>query len=306
MERLCSHAVTMPLLAIFCCLLWGGATPVLKLGYLYLGVSTSDISSMILFAGVRFGSAGLLLILFYSATQKKPVVPKKREILPILSLCLCQTITQYILYYIGISHLTGMKSSVFQGSAAFFTIMLSCFVFRFERFSNRKLVSCLIGFSGIVIANLNGLDLHWRWVGEGAFLLANFFAGMSNCVSKKASEKVAVQTLIGYQFFVGGLVLTIVGFTTGGRLNLSSGGAVASLLYLAVAGAVAQTLWSELLKYNDASKIGIFTLLLPVFGVLFSAAILPGERLSGIIFLALILVCTGIALANYKKKTTCH
>ena len=75
-------------------------------------------------------------------------------------------------------------------------------------------------------------------------------------------------------------------------------------LYLAVAGAVAQTVWATLLKNNEVSQVIIFILFVPIFGVLLSALILPGESVSPTIAAALVLVCTGIAMANFTRKKT--
>lgn len=300
--EICRRPITMVPLALLCCLLWGGAFPALKLGYAFMGIGSSDVSDMILFAGVRFSLAGLLVILFYSLLQKTLLLPRRNELRPTLALGFCQTTTQYFFYYIGIAHLTGVKSSVMQGSTVFFTILLSCFLFRQERFSRRKLLSCLIGFSGILLANFSGLDLRWRWIGEGSFLLANILYGFSNCFTKRFSSTVPVCTLSGYQFFFGGLLLTLIGKLAGGRIAFDSLPAVLTFLYLICTGAIAQTVWSALLKYNNVSNVSIFTFSIPIFGVLLSALLLPGESVGVLIAVSLVLVCAGIALANCCNK----
>ena len=51
------------LLATFCCLLWGSAYPAIKHGYAMFGIARHDVASQMVFAGVRFVTAGLLLLL---------------------------------------------------------------------------------------------------------------------------------------------------------------------------------------------------------------------------------------------------
>ena len=49
------------LLACVCCILWGSAIPVIKTGYRLMQVDSADTVSRIVFAGVRFTLAGILL-----------------------------------------------------------------------------------------------------------------------------------------------------------------------------------------------------------------------------------------------------
>ena len=60
-----------PLLALVYVVGWAMAFPLIKLGYAEMGIeSAGDLGNKILFAGVRFLAAGLLLILL-SLLQKK-------------------------------------------------------------------------------------------------------------------------------------------------------------------------------------------------------------------------------------------
>lgn len=53
-------------LACVCCILWGSAIPVIKTGYRILAVDSADTASQIVFAGIRFALAGILVLLFAS------------------------------------------------------------------------------------------------------------------------------------------------------------------------------------------------------------------------------------------------
>ena len=54
------------LLACICCILWGSAIPVIKTGYRLMQVDSADTASQIVFAGVRFTLAGILVLIFAS------------------------------------------------------------------------------------------------------------------------------------------------------------------------------------------------------------------------------------------------
>ena len=61
------------LLACVCCILWGSAIPVIKTGYHLLQVDSSDTASQIVFAGIRFTLAGILVLIFASIREKKVI-----------------------------------------------------------------------------------------------------------------------------------------------------------------------------------------------------------------------------------------
>ena len=77
------------LLAMLCCILWGSAAPFIKWGYQLFNIE--GIPSILMFAGIRFALAGLLVILFGSFLQKKVLVAKKENIQGICTLALFQT-----------------------------------------------------------------------------------------------------------------------------------------------------------------------------------------------------------------------
>ena len=52
-NKLMTNSLFVALAAMFCCALWGSATPFIKTGY-KLMLPENDVASTILFAGVRF------------------------------------------------------------------------------------------------------------------------------------------------------------------------------------------------------------------------------------------------------------
>ena len=110
-------------------------------------------------------------------------------------------------------------------------------------------------------------------------------------------------TISGYQFFMGGIVLMIIGAAFGGKIQLTSLGGVAVLLYLAFLSAIAYSLWGILLKFNPVSKVTIYCFTTPLFGVLLSEIMLTenGNVTIPSLIITLVLISTGILLLNYKK-----
>ena len=291
-------------LALICCFLWGSAFPCIKIGYRLFQISDGDGMSQLLFAGYRFTLAGILVILIGSIVKKQFLYPGKTSWATVIKLGAVQTVLQYVFFYMGLAHTTGVKASIITASNVFLTIFLSALVFS-EKLSLHKLLGCFLGFLGIVLINLEGgsLDLHVSLAGEGSMLLSAFAAALASILIKRYSEKEDTFTLCGYQFLIGGMVLMLIGLFRGGKVTGFTPSSTCLLGYLALVSSVAYSLWSLLLKYNPVSKVAVFGFSNPMFGVLLSA-ILLGEKnqaftLTGL--LALFLVCSGILLVNRSK-----
>ena len=293
-------------LAILCCVLWGSATPSIKKGYELFAIASNDTAAQILFAGMRFVLAGFLTILFGSIISRQVLVPKKGSIPSILKLALVQTVLQYVFFYIGHAHTSGVKAAIINGSNVFIAILFAVFLFKYEKMTLVKLIGCIAGFAGIVIINLSGsgFDTSVSFAGEGAILISAAAYALSSGLIKKYSQSENPVVLSGYQFFTGGAVMCIAAFIAGGRVTGFTLASTMLLIYLALISAVAYTVWGILLKYNSVAKVTVFGFTNPIFGVILSAIFL-GERgqafgLQGIA--ALILVSFGIFIINKAKN----
>ena len=264
------------LLACVCCILWGSAIPVIKTGYHLLQVDSSDTASQIVFAGIRFTLAGILVLIFASIREKKVMLPDRTLLKYAIPVCLAQTVGQYFFFYIGVAHTSGVKGGIITGLGNFIAILLSCLVFRNERMTSQKIAGCVLGFAGVVVINLmgNSLDMGFKLIGEGFILIAQLSYGMSTVLINLFSKKVSPVVLSGTQFTMGGIVLTLIGIGMGGRLGNITTGGLSIIFYLALVSAVAYTLWSILLAWNDVSKVAIFGFVNPLCSVILSALIL--------------------------------
>ena len=293
--------------AIFCCVLWGSAFPCVKIGYNLFDIDRDSAPSLMLFAGVRFALAGLMVIAFGSVQQRRILVPKPRNMWRVLLVALFQTAMQYTFFYIGLAHVSGVKSSVLNGLGVFFTILSACFIFRTEKFNLIKLAGCVLGFGGVILINIGGdFSFTFRFTGEGFLILSGLSSAVAAGCVKIFSKKENTTALCGYQFLIGGVVLIIIGASFGGRIESVSVGAVFMLLYLGFLSACAFTLQGFLLKYNPVSKVAVYKSTNPLFGAVFSAIILAerDQLLSPYTIIAIILVCMGIFIINKFGERT--
>lgn len=285
-------------LALISCFLWGSAFPCVKIGYELFGVNTADTASVMLFAGMRFTFAGVLVVIFGSAIKRKVLIPQKSSWGKIVALCLVQTLIQYFFFYIGLANTTGVKSAIVEAMNVFVAILVSSFIFRQEKFTWIKAAGCVLGIFGVVLINLNGLTFDVTFTGEGFIFLSTVSYAFSSCFLKIFSKEEDTFVLSGYQFFLGGILLMLIGGGMGGTVtefSLEGGG---MLFYLAIISSVAYTLWGILLKYNKPSNIAAYGFMNPVFGVILSAIILQENVNLLLCILALVLITAGILCIN--------
>ena len=127
-------------LALVCTFLWGSASPCIKLGYALFKIPSSETWTQVLFAGTRFVFAGVLTILIGSILNRKMLLPTKSSVPNIVKLAMFQTILQYIFFYIGLAHNSGVKASIINGSNTFFVILVSTIIFRQEKLNLKKII----------------------------------------------------------------------------------------------------------------------------------------------------------------------
>ncbi len=217
-------------------------------------------------------------------------------------LALIQTVGQYLFFYIGMAHTTGLKGSIINGANTFITILLACFIFRLEKMTTKKMLGCVIGFAGVILINLNptGLGGGLRFDGEGFLLLAALCYGLSSIMIKRYSLHENPVTLSGYQFIIGGIVMILAGIAMGGALHPTTPLAFLLLFYMGCISAGAYSIWGILLKHNPVGKVSIYGVTNPIFGALLSAIILGEASQISLVqtLAALVCVCAGIFLVN--------
>jgi len=302
-SKLFTNTFFVALCALLCCALWGSATPFIKTGYNLL-LPVQNTPSIILFAGIRFTLAGILTVLIYSTARKKFLYPKKKNLGKVAIVASFQTVIQYIFFYVGLANTSGVKGTVITGANAFCTILIASLIFRTEKLSVKKVIACILGFAGIVVINLNGLDLNMNFTGDCFVFFSSVSYAFSSVMIKLFSKDEDPVIISGYQFIMGGIFMIIVGLFFGGNVVISSFAGTGVLFYLSCLSAIAYALWGVLLKYNPVSKVSIFSFTTPVFGAILSKLMLTeSANVSTInLIITLILVSSGIIILNLNKK----
>lgn len=304
-EQLMQKTIVVWLGALLCCALWGSAFPCIKIGYQLFQIESEQTATQILFAGCRFALAGILALVIGSLVKGKILVPKKQSYGKIVTLCMFQTVAQYVFFYIGLANTSGVKASIIEAVNVFVAIFIASLCFHQEKLTTRKVMGSIIGFLGVILVNLTGSEIntHFSFVGEGFIFLSTVAYAFSSVLMKSYSTEEDPVCLSGYQFLIGGLLMILFGVAMGGRMTVMTAGGAAMLIYLALVSAIAYSVWGILLKYNPISKVAIFGFMNPVFGVLLSAMLLKEYQMIGLMsVISLILVCLGIYIVNKEKS----
>lgn len=303
------------LLASLCCLLWGSAYPAIKNGYVLFNIVATDIPSKMVFAGFRFAFAGLLLLVLSAVVGKSGDKPGDkpgdkgifrltlREFGQVSLLGLTQTAIQYVFFYVGLAYTTGVKGSIMNATGTFFSVLLAHFIYHNDRLNAYRIAGCLIGFVGVMVVNFKPelMDFSFTFLGEGFVVIAAFILAAASIYGKSISQHMDSVLMTGWQLFIGGVVLLLVGYAFGGMLDGFTWASSALLAYLVVLSSAAFALWSLLLKYNRVGIVTVFNFLVPIFGAVLSAIFLDESVLEWKNAVALVLVCGGIWLVTQEK-----
>ncbi len=294
--------------AMVCTALWGTAFPGVKLGYEWFDIGADETGSKLLFAGIRFTLAGLIVLAVYTIRRRQLPIFTKKEAPTIFALSAVQITGNYFFYYLGLSVTAGSIASVLNSSDTFCTVLLVPLFFKNDKLTFQKLMGCLIGLAGIVLVNLNAdSQFSFNINGEGFLLISALISTLGIMINKKASMNIDPMIVTGYHLLFGGIILTLIAFAFGGAISFTNIKADICLVYLALVSAVAFLIWSQLLRYNPVSKVSIFKLMTPVFGNIFSAIALGENILDPLHLVSVFLVALGIATVNLelKKKKRC-
>lgn len=287
--------------ALLSCALWGSAIPAVRLGYSLFGIGPADTGAQLLFAGIRFFLAGFAVFVVHSLSLGRPDIPDRQGFGGALCVSLFQTFGQYLFYYIGLAHSTGVNGALSQGVDVFASLIIAGLFFRMEKVTWPKLLGAAIGFAGIFIADAGGGEAGgFTFVGEGLIMLGTVSSALASVLTRRYAQRMDAMTLCAWQFMLGGAGLAAVGLALGGRLSFARPEAFAVLAWLVMVSAVAYGIWSLLLRDNDVSRVSVWTFTLPIFGVIFSLAVLGSEggAIGPATFVSLALVSLGILIVE--------
>ncbi len=288
-------------IAIFCSVLWGSAFPVLKISNQELQLPANEPIAQIVFAGIRFLLAGVMILCLVFITNRKLLFVKRKQFFILILLGFIQTTVQYFFFYNGLEKVSGMQGAILSSSGTFLTVLLAHFYYKNDQMDVKKAIGLIAGFAGIILVNWGEeISFSFQWTGEGFMIMSGLTSAIATIMAKELARDIHPFTLTGWQLSVGAILLLLIGLPQYQDYMITfTPFGLALLLYAALLSAVAFALWYSILKYNKAGEISIYKFLTPVSGAVLSAMFIPGESFNPYIIIALTLVAAGIFVVNY-------
>lgn len=144
--------------ALTAAIAWGWAFPLIKVGFNAFGITTDMTGSKMLFAGIRFAAAGLIVLTVARSSGRSFKTYKTSDWRFILAFALMNTTLHYFFFYVGMSHSEGSRAAILNSLSTFLVVLLACACFKSDKLTSRKMLGCAVGFSGILALNLGGAD----------------------------------------------------------------------------------------------------------------------------------------------------
>lgn len=295
------HPVWVVVFALTAAIAWGWAFPLIKLGFSAFEITADMTGSKMLFAGIRFAVAGLIVLLFARSNGHSFKTSRLIDWRFIIAFALMNTALHYFFFYIGMSHSAGSRAAILNSLSTFLVVLLACACFKSDKLTYSKILGCVVGFCGILTLNLGGAEGgQFTWLGDGMIILNAICGAISNLMTRGLSRRVDVFVGTGYSLLIGGLLLLVAGLVFGGTLpNVNLFGLLCLLLLIAIS-AIGFALYNKLLSCNPVGKVAIYNSLIPIVGAVTSCLCL-GETFHYKYIIAGGLAASGIYIINKGK-----
>lgn len=288
------------LFALIAMFAWGCAYPFIKLGMQEWNIANDDAGGKMLFAGVRFTTAGILTLGIARIKGQSLLVKEKSSIALLLLFGLTNTALHYYFFYSGLAYCEGGKASIINSLSPYLMIILATIIFK-EKITVNKVIGCILGFLGIIIVNYGTSMRGFSFQGEGMIVLNCICSAIGGILTRIVTKKVPAISATGYSLSLGGIMLVVEGLITGGRFTRVTLTGVLLLLGLITISMVGFILYNQLICYNPISEIAIFNALIPVFGTMMSCLMLD-ETFGMSNLLGLLCTSFGIFMIHFKRK----
>ncbi len=213
---------------------------------------------------------------------------------------------EFACMFIGLQYTSASRMVVFIYIAPFVVALGMPFISRAERLSATQLIGLSVAFAGVAWAFAEGFTQpavgEQQWIGDALGVIAGALWGATTLAIRgsRLTSASAEKTLL-YQLALSGVLLALA-VALGGQPVATHLSPVAwgMLGFQTVIVAFASfLLWFWLIARYPATRLSSFTLLTPVFGLLFGALLLA-EPITGRLMLALAAVATGIVMVNRR------
>ncbi|MBP85940.1 MAG: hypothetical protein CMJ64_04355 [Planctomycetaceae bacterium] len=289
------------LLALLTITLWGG-NPV--------AVSFSvDTLPPIAVAAIRFAMATVFMF-FWCRVEGSSLRLRTEERMPVLWAGL-GLFVQIATFNIGVTLSSTSHASMMINTFVFWVVLIEHFVTKHDRLTARKLAGLTLAFGGVLLLLLRSetaaAATEQRDVptllGDAILLLSAIVLAVKVVYTKHALKVVEPGKLIFWHDLIG-FVLFVACSSLFEKVEFAgfTSAAVLALIYQGVfVAGICFAVQALLLRNHSASQIAVFSFATPIVGV-GSGALLRGDELTPLLFVAAACVAFGILLVNLPAQ----
>jgi len=265
---------------------------------------TNDAVSPTFQSGLRCAGAFVLLLIWCYARGIK-LFERDGTLVAGLSVGLLFAL-EFVFIYWALVYTDVARSILFLYAAPFVIAVGAHYLLPNERLGVAQIVGFLSAFAGLVLAVRDSISAPsaTALIGDMMMLVAAVLWAVTTLMIKKTSlAKIHPAKTLAYQ--LGVTALFVPGALIAGESGIMKfdGLVAASLAYQIVIVAFLSYLsWFALVRTYPASTLSVFTFLSPLFAML-SGAYFLNERVSPLLWIALVLVACGIWLVNRPRKS---
>jgi drug/metabolite transporter (DMT)-like permease len=215
--------------------------------------------------------------------------------------------TEFAFIYWALVYTDVARSILFLYASPFVVAIGAHYLLPNERMGLPQIAGLLCAFGGLVLALRDSLSIPsaTALIGDMMMVVAAILWAVTTLVIKKSSlAKIHPAKTLAYQLGVTALFMPAALIAGESGITKFDGLVAASLAYQIIAVAFLSYLaWFALVRTYPASTLSVFTFLSPLFAML-SGAYFLNERVSPLLWIALVLVACGIWLVNRPRAKT--
>ena len=269
-------------------LFWGSAFSVVKIGLEY--------SPPMIFAGLRTLMGGLVILLVAVVWGGSPHLGRDWPVFVLLAAF--NVVFFFGFQTLAILYLPSGTAAVLEYLQPMLVGLLAWMILG-ESHSLAKIVGLTLGFSGIVVVSAGSVlgNVSAAGVAFGAGSALSWALG--TVLFKRYEARVSTTWAVAIPFVIGGMVLTLFGFSIESWSEVSPTKTLfASLSYVSLVEiALAWLIWFGLIRAGEASRVAVYVFFVPLVSIVIGAIFLD-ERLTLSLLIGTFLIVTGIYTVN--------
>jgi drug/metabolite transporter (DMT)-like permease len=215
----------------------------------------------------------------------------------------------YVFYFYALHYTSALSVSILVNVGEIF-VALSGFIFFKEKMTKKFFLAILLTLIGILLivtqgdfSQLGSLFNSSTAFGDFLIIMSALLFSFYAVAKKKLINKTGSVPLVAMTFFIGQLVLVPMAIPD--ILNAASYPQTSWILLILMAifgSALGYYSFAQGIKYTNMSTAGIITLSSPVFAIIFSILLVPGESLTTMFLVGSAFIISSIFLISTKPK----